>query len=393
VATLAENPQQEPFVAAGRALPHEPRLVHSVHSDGAVRVQALGAWSLHALQPHLEQLRPQLARLAADGSAFWDLRNLQQLDHFGATLLWRAWGRRMAQQLVLRDEHATIFARLERAAEAPLGAHARSGLPLLRLPARWVHDLYGHLHDLVLLLGGLAIELVRMLMHPARAPWREISANLYRTGVQALGITALVGFLIGVVLSFLSSNQLKNFGADVFIVNILGVSIIRELGPVLAAILVAGRSGSSMTAQLGVMRVTQELDAMSVMGIPQTSRLILPKVLALGAGLPLLVLWTDAVALLGGMVAANAELGLSYRYFFDALPAAVPVQNFYLGIGKGVVFGMLIALLACHYGLRIRPNTESLGTGTTSSVVTAITVVILVDAIFAVAFRDIGLGF
>jgi phospholipid/cholesterol/gamma-HCH transport system permease protein len=167
----------------------------------------------------------------------------------------------------------------------------------------------------------------------------------------------------------------------------------RELGPVLAAILVAGRSGSSMTAQLGVMRVTQELDAMSVMGIPQTSRLILPKVLALGAGLPLLVLWTDAVALFGGMVAANAELGLSYRYFFDALPAAVPVQNFYLGIGKGVVFGMLIALLACHYGLRIRPNTESLGTGTTSSVVTAITVVILVDAIFAVAFRDIGLGF
>jgi phospholipid/cholesterol/gamma-HCH transport system permease protein len=116
-------------------------------------------------------------------------------------------------------------------------------------------------------------------------------------------------------------------------------------------------------------------------------------VLALALGLPLIILWTDAVALIGGMVAARAELGLSYLFFIDALPGAVPIANLWLGIGKGVVFGVLIALLACHYGLRIRPNTESLGEGTTSSVVMAITIVILVDAVFAILFRDVGMGF
>src|SRR5690606_35258353 len=275
-------------------------------------------------------------------------------------------------------------------ASAPEPPRVREWERVLRLPLVWVVRVYAHVRDLIVLTGALVLDLGRVLRRPQRAPWREISANIYRTGAQALGITALVGFLIGVVLSFLSSNQLKNFGADVYIVNILGVSIVRELGPVLAAILVAGRSGSSMTAQLGVMRVTQELDAMSVMGIPQISRLVLPRVIALALGLPLLIVWTNAVALVGGMVAAHAELGLSYRYFIEALPGAVPIVNFYLGIGKGVVFGVLIATLACHYGLRIRPNTESLGAGTTSSVVTAITIVILVDALFAIAFRDVG---
>jgi len=141
------------------------------------------------------------------------------------------------------------------------------------------------------------------------------------------------------------------------------------------------------------MRVTQELDAMFVMGIPHVARLILPKVIALACGLPLLILWTIAVAMLGGMVAARAELGISIQFFIDSLPGAVPIANLWLGLGKGVVFGVLIALLACHFGLRIRPNTESLGAGTTSSVVTAITIVILVDAVFAVLFRDVGLAF
>jgi phospholipid/cholesterol/gamma-HCH transport system permease protein len=176
-----------------------------------------------------------------------------------------------------------------------------------------------------------------------------------------------------------------------FIVNILGLSIIREIGPVLAAILVAGRSGSAMTAQLGVMRVTEELDAMSVMGIPQSLRLVMPKMVALAISLPLIILWTDAMALIGGMLAANYELGIGLQFFLSELPDAVPIANLWLGLAKGVVFGLLIALVACHYGMRIEPNTESLGLGTTSSVVTSITVVILADAVFAIVFRDIGI--
>jgi phospholipid/cholesterol/gamma-HCH transport system permease protein len=375
--------------AAGEA----PRLVCEATPEGARTVRVRGAWNLRALRPRLRELKDELAAIAADETLAWDLSSVGQLDHAGAALLWQAWGRRRSPRLVLRSEHEPFFRRLAPAAQPAAAADDAPWYRLLLAPGRWGAHRYSPLQDLVLLTGALAIDFGRILARPSRTPWREISANLYRTGAQALGITALVGFLIGVVLSFLSSNQLKTFGADVFIVNILGVSIVRELGPVLAAILVAGRSGSSMTAQLGVMRVTQELDAMSVMGIPQMSRLVLPKLIALAIGLPLLILWTDAVALFGGMVAAHTELGLSLRYFIDALPGAVPIANLYLGIGKGVVFGVLIGLLACHYGLRIRPNTESLGAGTTSSVVTAITIVILVDAVFAVAFRDVGLGF
>jgi phospholipid/cholesterol/gamma-HCH transport system permease protein len=210
---------------------------------------------------------------------------------------------------------------------------------------------------------------------------------------MALGITALVGFLIGVVLSYLSGKQLKLYGADVFIVNILGLSIIRELGPVLAAVLVAGRSGSSMTAQLGVMRVTQELDALSVMGISHTLRLVLPKVIALAVSMPLIVLWTSAMALIGGIVASDIQLGIGYALFLERLPKAVPIANLWLGLAKGAVFGSLIAIIACHYGLRVEPNTESLGAGTTTSVVVSITTVIIVDAIFAIAFSNVGYGF
>jgi phospholipid/cholesterol/gamma-HCH transport system permease protein len=226
--------------------------------------------------------------------------------------------------------------------------------------------------------------------HPARIPWREISANIYRTGARALPIIGMVGFLVGVVLSYLSARQLHAYGADVYIVNILGIGIVRELGPMLAAILVAGRSGSSMTAQLGVMRVTEELDALSVMGISQTLRMVLPKVIALTITLPLLVLWCNAIALIGGMLAASRELGINYRQFLHNLPSAVPISDLWLGVGKGMLFGALIASIACHYGLRIKPNTESLGTGTTNSVVTSITVVILVDATIAVMFSSVG---
>ena len=356
------------------------------------RIELAGSWTMQGLIPRLAELTPLLDRLEHQ-PATWDLSAVHAIDHMGAALLWRAWGRRRTERLVLRPEHDALFRRLG-AAESTPQTDARPALnTIVTAVGRAVLRSLSHVRDVLTILGAFVIDLLRFCARPAAVPWREISANIYRTGAQALGITALVGFLIGVVLSYLTSNQLKIFGADIFIVNILGISITRELGPVLAAILVAGRSGSSMTAQLGVMRVTQELDALSVMGIGHTPRLVLPKIVGLAVALPLLVVWTDAVALLGGMVAANMELGIGYRYFIESLPKVVPIANFWLGVGKGVVFGLLIALLACHFGLRIRPNTESLGAGTTSSVVTAITIVILVDAVFAIIFRNVGLAF
>jgi len=358
-------------------------------SDRTVRLR--GAWNLHALGPCSGKLAGELGELARDANLVWDLRQVDRLDDAGAVMLWRAWGRQAPARLQLRPEQQSVFGHLAAVTE-PRPRTARLGAlgPMIRF-GRVLALSAGHVTGMLALIGQLALDLADILMHPTRIPWKEISANLYRTGAQALGITALVGFLIGVVLSYLSVKQLHMFGADVFIVNLLGIAVIRELGPVLAAILVAGRSGSAMTAQIGVMRVTQELDAMTVMGVPHGRRLILPKAIALAIAMPLLVLWTSALALVGGMVAAEFEIGLSHLYFIDSLRSAVPIANLWLGLGKGVVFGLLIALIACHFGLRIRPNTESLGQGVTASVVSAITIVIVVDALFAVMFSDVGL--
>jgi phospholipid/cholesterol/gamma-HCH transport system permease protein len=327
---------------------------------------------------------------AAQVPAAWDLRSLERLDHTGAQLLWNSWGRQWPATV---HTHAAQRAMLERVAHFSVPTLPPKRLSAWGLFLRigvWVYGVASHCRGAVRLLGQLSLDVVRLLRSPARGPWRDISGHLYRFGATALPITALVGFLIGVVLAYLMSQQLRQFGADAFVVNILGVSVIRELGPVLAAILVAGRSGSAITAQIGVMRVTEELDAMRIMGIAQGYRLVMPRVLAMAVAMPLVAVWTTLAALLGGMLASDLVMGLTPAYFVTALPKAVQLSNLWLAIGKSTVFGVLIALIGCHYGLRVLPNTQSLGQGTTASVVTSITLVILVDAFFAVVFKDIG---
>jgi phospholipid/cholesterol/gamma-HCH transport system ATP-binding protein len=206
----------------------------------------------------------------------------------------------------------------------------------------WV--LIDHAQGLLRLLGQLLLDLLQLLRAPRRGPWRDVSGNLYHIGATALPITALVGFMIGIVLAYLMSRQLRQFGADTFIVNILGLALIRELGPMLAAILIAGRSGSAITAQIGVMRVTEELDAMRVMGIPKGYRLVLPRALAIALAMPLIAVWTTASAMLGGILAADLVLGVTPAYFFATLPNVVEISNLWLALGKSVLFGILIAL-------------------------------------------------
>ena len=355
-------------------------------------IMLTGAWDIRALQHSARLLKAELKVAAATPGQRWDLSGIQRLDHIGALLIWHAWDRRRPAHLVMNPGHEPFFTHLDQHSE-PVAAPGFDATLPLRLLGRQLLAFSDHVLGIFALLGQMAIDTARMLRHPALGPWREVSAAIYRTGTQALGITAGVGFLIGVVLSYLSSEQLKAFGANVFIINILGIGLIRELGPVLCAVLVAGRSGSAITAQLGVMRVTEELDALSVMGIPYTVRLVLPRVIALSITLPLLILWTTTIALIGGALAAEHELGITVSQFLTGLPAAVPAVNLAIGVGKGVVFGALIAVVACHFGLRIQPNTESLGAGTTSSVVASITSVIIADAIFAILFHDVGIVF
>ena len=325
------------------------------------------------------------------GTQGWDLRPVQRLDHFGAQLLWNQWGRAWPADVQVIPSQRAVIERVAKYSTAAPTIPESTWWGRVNVLGGLLLQAFGHGKDLTRLIGQLLLDVVKLVTHPREGPWRDMSGHLYRIGATALPITALVGSLIGVVLAYLTSQQLKQFGADAFVVDILGVSIIRELGPVLAAILIAGRSGSAITAQIGVMRVTEELDAMRVMGIAHGYRLVMPRALALAIVMPLISVWTTLMALTGGMIAADLSLGISPTFFVNALPKAVEIANLTLALGKSVVFGLLIALIACHFGLRVEPNTESLGKGTTASVVTSITVVILVDALFAVVFKDIGI--
>jgi phospholipid/cholesterol/gamma-HCH transport system permease protein len=359
--------------------------------EGGRIVRLSGRWTLATTSLRAAELADELGRVA-DPAGSWDCLELEAIDSAGAMLLWRAWGRNMPPQLSIKPEHWRVFERIDLADHEPREVVApASPLHGVMVIGSVAIGLVRHLVDFVALIGQFGLNLVYVIRNPVDLPRREISANLYKSGVRAMPVTALVGFLIGVVLSYLSALQLKQFGADIFIVNIIGLGIVRELGPVLVAILVAGRSGSAMTAQLGVMRVTEEIDALSTMGVPRGLRLIFPKVAALTSAMPLLVIWSTAIALIGGMVSAQWQLDISYGFFFETLPSVVPAANLWIGLAKGAVFGMFVALVACHFGLRVRPNTESLSSNTTASVVSAITVVIVIDAMFAIATRSIGL--
>lgn len=362
-------------------------------NDGSAVGEArlAGDWTLVELSASLKTLEQRLATLGSGAGVAWNLQGIGRLDSVGALLLWRAWGRQWPAQVQLSAAHRRVFERVGAivpADNSPVAADpARFVLFLGQLALKGWQNLLG----IITLIGQLVLDIGYLCVHPREIPWREFSATLYKSGAQALPVIALIGFLIGIVLSYLSSLQLKAYGADVFIVNLLGIAVIRELGPVLVAVLVAGRSGSAMTAQIGVMRVTEEIDALATIGVSRSLRLVLPKVLALAVATPLLVAWCSAAGLLGGMMSAQLQMDLSYGYFIDTLPKVVPVANLFIGLSKGCAFGLLVGIVACHFGLRIRPNTESLSAGTTTSVVTSITVVIIVDAVFAILTRNLGL--
>jgi phospholipid/cholesterol/gamma-HCH transport system permease protein len=361
-----------------------------VDQQGQRHITLRGCWDLRhiAVAKKPQQL---IKNHGHDKNCQWDLTAISKLDGSTALILWQAWGEKLPQHLSIKPEHQALFERWKKQKPPTPQLGLSVFNTFIQHSQEQLADMADQLLNGVMLLGQLALDSAYLMLNPKAIPWAEISNTIYDAGVKALGITALVGFLIGIVLSYLSALQLKMFGAEIYIIDILGISIIRELGPLLAAILVAGRSGSAMTAQIGIMRVTEELDALSAMGISHSLRLILPKVAALAIAMPLLSVWTNAAALVGGMFAAELTLDINYHQFFTKLPDTVPLVNVFISLGKSAVFGLTIALVACHFGFRIKPNTESLGNETTNSVVAAITAVIIIDAIFAILFMDYGM--
>jgi len=238
--------------------------------------------------------------------------------------------------------------------------------------------------------GELVSRGGRHLMLPWRVRWREVVAEVEAAGLRALGIVGLLSFLVGMVMAYQAGATLQDYGANVLIVNLVGIITLREMGPLLTAIIVAGRTGSSYTAQLGTMRITEEIDALRAIGIPPFEILILPKVIALILVMPLLAVFANLMGLLGGAVVAASRFEVSFAVYFDRLPEVVSLTTLMLGLVKMPVFAIVIALIGCMQGMRVAGSALAVGRATTVSVVQATFLVIVIDAMFSVLFNLLG---
>ena len=252
-------------------------------------------------------------------------------------------------------------------------------------------DIFMALRLFMAFFGKVFFSGLDYLRHIKAIRYKEIAFEINESAVKALGIIALTSFLIGIVVAYQSAYQLKIYGANIFIVDMLGISILRELAPLITAIVIAGRSGSAFTAQIGAMKITQELDAMQTMGFNPYAFLVMPRIIALMIALPLLIFVADIMGVLGGMLISYIDLGISTHLFLERFNEVVSVKHFFIGIIKGPFFAFLIASIAIFRGLQVKDNTQSIGFNTTKSVVESIFAVIVCDALFSIAFTTLGM--
>jgi phospholipid/cholesterol/gamma-HCH transport system permease protein len=240
--------------------------------------------------------------------------------------------------------------------------------------------------ELLGFVGLISIIAFRALRRPGRIRFTALVSHMERTGVDALPIVGLLSFLIGVVMAFQGADQLRRFGAEIYTVNLLGVAILRELGVLLAAIIIAGRSGSAFTAQIGTMKVNEEVDALQVLGLDPVEVLVLPRLMALMLTMPLIAFYSNIMALAGGALMAWLTLDIPFPVFLRQLHGAVSGWTFWLGVLKAPFFAGIIALTGCYEGLRVARSAESVGRQTTRSVVESIFLIIVADALFSILF-------
>lgn len=355
------------------------------------RIRLSGAWNLLIESAHRNRLRRELGELDSPNRYRWNLLDIDALDSGGALLLWEVWGRKLPEALDCREDQRHWFERLKQSEqpEVPRPSHVTAALD------RFSSGMLAILHavgGILLLIGQLMVDLAYCISHPRVVPWREISATIYRTGATSMLLLGGVGFMIGLVMTIQIGMTLQKFGANTMIIGMMGLAVLRELGAVITAIILAGRSGSAITAGIGAMHITQEYNALRAFGASPSLRLVLPRVVGMAVAVPLLVVWTDFTALLGAAITSEWYLGVGYKLFFARLPESVPIVDFWIGLGKGVVFGLLIALVASYFGLSAEANTQSLSRHTTLSVVTALTLILVFDASSGAMLTNVGLG-
>jgi len=369
-------------------MPETENQVAALRVDGDV-LYCSGRWSLGDLAP----LRRALARLdlppgralTVDGTA------VVTMDSAGAWLL-----------LQLRDRIESGGGRLElqgfRPESRQLFDFVSGGVvppappPPPGTPAwlKRIEELGAELIGLLAFLGEAVRSLLRAVYHPGRIRWQEIFDDMYETGIKALPIVGLLSFLMGVVIAYQGAVQLKLYGANIYIADLVGYSMLRELAPLLTAILICGRTGSAYAAKIGTMKVREEIDALQTIGIAPVDLLVQPKVLSLIVVLPLITIYADVLAVFGGMVMSSVSLGIGFNAFLGRLEEAITYSTFMIGVGKAPVFACIVAVVGCYQGFQVAGSAESVGRHTTISVVQSIFLVIIVDAIFSVMFSIMG---
>jgi phospholipid/cholesterol/gamma-HCH transport system permease protein len=363
-------------------------LLAAEEAGGVLRLAARGRWTVTSAAELDRALRAIEAR--APRRVAFDLDRLEALDTSGAWLLLRTRDRLGANGAEVRIERlAPDYAPLLRQVEEGGAPMPPSRLPPENPIAEFGESIERMGRKALSLLGffGLVSEaLWRTLRHPSRLRWTSFISHMEQTGVDALPIVGLLSFLIGVVFAYQGADQLRRFGAEIYTVNLLGISMLRELGVLITAILVAGRSGSAFTAQIGTMKVNEEIDAMRTLGLDPIEVLVLPRLFAVAITLPLLTFYANVMGLLGGAIMSYFALEIGFPTFLRQLKFFMPGWTFWVGMVKAPFFAGIIAVCGCYEGLRAARSAESVGRLTTTSVVEAIFLVIVVDAVFSIVF-------
>lgn len=357
----------------------------SVRLDGRI-VRCQGSWTLLGLS----QVERAFSGMVwpVTGSLTFEASKIEAFDTGGAVLLYRALmdcRKRGCEASVegLGSEHSQML----NLVSSHWSAIAAEVIPrpdgIERLSSS-IRDRLAHVHRGLGFIGESTIALVRFGMDPARLRWRTCLNCLRVDGVNALPINGLLTFLIGVVIAYQGAEQLRKFGTNIFIVDLVGISLLREIAPLIVAILIAGRSGSAYAAQIGTMKVTEELDALQTLGLSPFELLVLPRIIALVVALPLLTAYADVLGVFGGMLIASNQLNVSFTAFLSRFEEAVALRHFVIGIGKAPFFAVVIAMVGCYQGFQIRGGVDDVGRHTTISVVQSIFLVIIFDAICSI---------
>jgi phospholipid/cholesterol/gamma-HCH transport system permease protein len=326
----------------------------------------------------------------------FDLSGVTSMDTSGAWLLFRTMDEQEQAGKTVRvcgaDKQASHLLAIVGARSDAVREPPRPYVPgyLENIGAHVVTQLRQY-RDLLTFVGNLAVVVGRTSLNPRRVRVGMVVRELELAGLNALPIVGLLAFLVGVVIAYQGGVVLRDYGATLYIADIVGLATIRELAPLITAIIVAGRTGSAYTAQIGTMVVTEEVDALRSIGIPPMEILVLPKLIALIIALPLLTVFADFLGLLGGMVMANTMLGLNPTTYIGRLAEALTISSYLSGIGKAPVFAVIIATVGCFRGFQVFGSAESVGRQTTISVVESIFLVLIVDAAFSVAFSQLGI--